>query len=187
MLDGKVTDADVRVGRGAREVRCRLVGVPTEKGYCFFLSSLPPRIAPRSVTDLYRVRWEIKSDNKLDKSCLRLREIGARTGLAVRALVHGLREAPPPRAGTEREKPPIHAQSLARMVSSCAHSIARAFELAGGAHPLPGGVHGYGGGRGVPVAAAAQIVIAEIVTIRREQAHRHAPAGAAGSAPSGTS
>ena len=58
-LDGKVIDADVRVGRGSREVRCRLVGVPTEKGYCFFLSSLPPRIAARSVADLYRVRWEI--------------------------------------------------------------------------------------------------------------------------------
>jgi hypothetical protein len=147
VLDGKVIDADVRVGCGAREVRCRLVGVPTEKGYCFFLSSLPPRIAPRSVADLYRVRWEIESDNKLDKSCLRLSEIGARTGPAARALVHAsmvasimvcllahhhrLRDAPPPRAGTERKKPPIHAQSLARMVSSCAHSIARAFELAG--------------------------------------------------------
>jgi hypothetical protein len=42
VLDGKVIDADVRVGRGAREIRCRLVGVPTEKGYCYFLSSLPP-------------------------------------------------------------------------------------------------------------------------------------------------
>jgi hypothetical protein len=48
-LDGKVIDADVRVGSGPREVRCRLVGVPTDKGYAFFLTSLPPRIAPRSV------------------------------------------------------------------------------------------------------------------------------------------
>jgi hypothetical protein len=146
-LDGKVIDADVRVGRGSRQVRCRLVGVPTEKGYCFFLSSLPPRIAARSVADLYRVRWEIESDNKLDKSCLRLDEIGARTGPAVRALLHAsmvasvmvcllahqhrLAEAPPPRAGTERKRPPIHAQALARMVSFCAHSIARAMELSG--------------------------------------------------------
>jgi len=146
-LDGKVIDADVRVGRGSREVSCRLVGVPTEKGYCFFLTSLPPRIAARSVADLYRVRWEIEGDNKLDKSCLRLDEIGARTGPAVRALVHAsmaasimvcllahhhrLREAPPPRAGTERKKPPIHPQALARMVAFCALSIARAFELNG--------------------------------------------------------
>jgi Transposase DDE domain len=146
-LDGKVIDADVRVGRGSREVRCRLVGVPTEKGYCFFLSSLPPRIAARSVADLYRVRWEIESDNKLDKSCHRLDEIGAKTGPAVRALLdasmvasimvcllahqHRLAEAPPPLAGTERKKPPIHAQALARMVSFCAVSIARAMELSG--------------------------------------------------------
>jgi hypothetical protein len=146
-LDGKVIDADVRVGRGSREVRCRLVGVPTEKGYCFFLSSLPPRIAARSVADLYRVRWEIESDNKLDKSCLRLDEIGARTGPAVRALLHAsmvasvmvcllahqhrINEAPPPRAGTERKQPPIHAQALARMVSFCAASVARAMELSG--------------------------------------------------------
>jgi IS4 transposase len=111
-LDGKVIDADVRVGSGPREVRCRLVGVPTDKGYAFFLTSLPPRIAPRSVADLYRVRWEIESDNKLDKSCFRLDEIGARTGPSVHALLHAsmvasimvcllalqhrLQEAPPP-------------------------------------------------------------------------------------------
>jgi hypothetical protein len=146
-LDGKIIDADVRVGSGSREVRCRLVGVPVEKGYCFFLTSLPPRIASRSVADLYRVRWEIESDNKLDKSCLRLDEIGARTGPAVRALVHAsmvasitvcllahhhrLRELPPTAAGTERQKPPIHPQGLARMVAFCALAIARAFELNG--------------------------------------------------------
>ncbi len=147
VLDGKVIDADVRVGSGAREVRCRLVGVPTDKGYAFFLTSLPPRIAARSVADLYRVRWEIESDNKLDKSCFRLDEIGARTGPSVRALLHAsmvasimvcllahqhrLQEAPPPRTGTERKKPPIHAQALARMVTCCAQSVARAFELSG--------------------------------------------------------
>jgi predicted PurR-regulated permease PerM len=32
----------------------------------------------------------------------------------------------------------------------------------------------------VPVAAAAQVVVAEIVTIRRERAHRHAPTGTTG-------
>lgn len=146
-LDGKIIDADVRVGSGKQEVRCRLVGVPVEKGYCFFLTSLPPRIAPRSVADLYRVRWEIESDNKLDKSCLRLDEIGARTGPAVRALVHAsmvasitvcllvhhhrLRELPPPAAGAERTKPPLHPQGLARMVAFCALAVARAFELDG--------------------------------------------------------
>jgi len=108
---------------------------------------LPPRIAARSVADLCQVRWEIERDNKLDRSCLRLDEIGARTGPTVRALLHAslvasvmvcllahqhrLAEAPSPRVGTERKTPPIHAQALARMVSSCAHSIARVVELSG--------------------------------------------------------
>jgi len=62
------------------------------------------------------LRWGIESDNKLDKSCHALDQIGARTGPAVRALVHasmvssmlvGLlahhhrrREAPPAEANT---------------------------------------------------------------------------------------
>ena len=122
-------------------------GVPTDKGYCFFLTNLAPRVAPRSVADLYRVRWEIESDNKLDKSGLRLDEIGARTLPAVHALVHASmvasimvcllahhhrrREAPPPRRGAERTKPPIHPQGIARMIAVAAVSIARAFELRG--------------------------------------------------------
>jgi len=99
------------------------------------------------VLDLYRVRWEIEQDNKLDKSCQQLDEVGARTGPAVRGLVHAsivasiliclvahkhrLREAPPPRRGAERTKPPIHPQTMARMVGTCADSIARALDLDG--------------------------------------------------------
>ncbi|HET8937462.1 MAG TPA: transposase, partial [Polyangiales bacterium] len=85
-LDGKVIDADVELG--PESIRARLVGVPTDKGYCFFLTNLPPDVAPRSVADLYRVRWEIELDNKLDKSACRLDEITARTASATRALVH---------------------------------------------------------------------------------------------------
>src|SRR5690554_1436252 len=43
-----------------------------------------PSTPPRTVADLYRVRWEIELDNKLDKSCHRLDQIGARTAPAVR-------------------------------------------------------------------------------------------------------
>ena len=93
------------------------------------------------------MRWEIESDNKLDKSCLQLDQIGARTGCAVRALVdasrvgsiivgllahhHRRREAPPPRGDAERTRAPIHPQSLARAVGSAANSIAAAMELQG--------------------------------------------------------
>ncbi|MBK8482051.1 MAG: transposase [Proteobacteria bacterium] len=79
-LDGKVIDADVELGHGSRVVGARLVGVSTPKGYCFYLTNLAPDVAPRAVADLYRVRWEIELDNKLDKSCLRLDDIGAKTG-----------------------------------------------------------------------------------------------------------
>lgn len=146
-LDGKSLDARVRVGRGKDEVACRLVAVSTPKGYCFYLTNLPGNIGPLQVADLYRVRWEIESDNKLDKSCMNLDKIGARTGPAVRALIHaslvgsiliGLlahhhrrREKPPARAGAERTTAPIHPQSLARAVGHAAQSIAAAMELEG--------------------------------------------------------
>ena len=87
-LDGRVIDLDVDLGSGRKTFRARLVGVHTDKGYCFYLTNLPPKAAPRTVADLYRIRWEIELDNKLDKSCHRLDEIGARTGPAVRALVY---------------------------------------------------------------------------------------------------
>jgi hypothetical protein len=144
-LDGKVIDADVMLG--PQRIPARLVGVPTPKGYCFFLTNLEPAVAPRTVADLYRVRWEIELDNKLDKSCCRLDEVTARTGPAVRAMVHAsivasmlasllahrhrLRSAPPPTRGAERTKPPIHAQSIARQMAALAPFIARAFELHG--------------------------------------------------------
>lgn len=146
-LDGRVVDVDVELGTGTNRIASRLVGVLTERGYCFYLTNLAPKVAPRTVCDLYRVRWEIELDNKLDKSCHRLDQVGARTGPAARALVyasivasilvcllthrHRLSEAPPPRKGAERKKPPIHAQGVARMLGLVAGSIARAFELRG--------------------------------------------------------
>ena len=37
--------------------------------YRFYLTDLPASCGPLQVSDFYRVRWEIESDNKLDKSC----------------------------------------------------------------------------------------------------------------------
>jgi Transposase DDE domain len=145
LLDGKIIDVDVALGPA--RIPARLVGVKTPKGYCFFLTNLEPAVAPRTVADLYRVRWEIELDNKLDKSCSRLDEITARTGPAVRALVHASmvasmfacllanhhrrRAAPPPKRGRTRTTPPIHPQAIGRMLGAMAQSIARAFELTG--------------------------------------------------------
>lgn len=148
LLDGKVIDINVSFGSGKATVHCRMVGVPIpEGGYRFYLTSLPPAVGPRQIADLYRVRWEIESDNKLDKSCLHLDEIGARTGPAVRALVHAsmvssviacvlahhhrLNEAPPPHEGAERKTAPIHPQALALAMGSAANTIALAMNLTG--------------------------------------------------------
>lgn len=143
-LDGRVID--VRVQLGKQGLSCRLLGVPTPQGYNFYLSNLPAAVGPRQIADLYRVRWEIESDNKLDKSCLHLSEIGAYTGPAVRSLVHASmlgsimigmlvhhhrRRGRPPKPGTERKQAPLHAQTLARAVGSAANSIAEALGIEG--------------------------------------------------------
>lgn len=146
-LDGKVIDAQVELGTDA--ISARLVGVPTDKGYCFFLTNLPAAIAPRCVADLYRVRWEIELDNKLDKTSCRLDEITARTAPATRALVyasmvasilacllayhHRRRSAPAPKPGAERTTAPIHPQSIARALAGGAAYIAAVFNLRGDA------------------------------------------------------
>ena len=42
LLDGRAIDADVHVGGATHPLPLRLVGVQTPKGYCFFLTNLPP-------------------------------------------------------------------------------------------------------------------------------------------------
>lgn len=143
LLDGKVIDMDVALG--PTRIPARLVGIKTAKGYCFFLTNLEAAVAPRTVADIYRVRWEIELDNKLDKSCSRLDEITARTAPSVRALIHASmvasmfacllahhhrhRTAPPPSRGRIRKQPPIHPQAIARMLGAMAPYIALAFEM----------------------------------------------------------
>lgn len=148
VLDGSAIDVDVTFGKGAALTMCRMVGVPTPDGtYRFYLTNLPAAVGPLQIADLYRVRWEIESDNKLDKSCSHLDQTAARTGPSVRAMVHAsmvssiiacvlahhvrLREAPPARQGTERLTAPIHPQSLARAMGSAAGTIAAAMDLRG--------------------------------------------------------
>lgn len=85
---GNAIDVDVTVGRGSQTVAARLVGVPTPKGYCFFLTNLPRHThGPLQVGTLYRVRWEIEIDNKVDKMGTRLDEITAQKPVSVRILL----------------------------------------------------------------------------------------------------
>jgi putative transposase len=148
LLDGRVVDATVTLGVGPKTVGCRLVGVPAPDGtYRFYLTNLKRKLGPHQIADIYRVRWEIESDNKLDKSCSHLDKISARTPSAVRALVHAsltssmlacllvhrhrLSTGPAPAKATQRTCPPLHPQSVARAMASSAIRIADALELRG--------------------------------------------------------
>jgi hypothetical protein len=85
VLDGRCVDAKVTLGKGKETVTCRLVMIPGPTGYLIYLTNLPRGShGPRQVGDLYRVRYEIEIDNKLDKSGAQLDQISATTKSSVR-------------------------------------------------------------------------------------------------------
>jgi len=141
---GNAIDADVTVGPERIPMRLCGVHVP-ERGYCFYLTNLSRSLGPRQVADIYRVRWEIELNNKLDKSSHRLDEIDARTPAAVHALIHatiiasvlvGLivhrhNLAIANTTSTTRTQPPLHHGLVARMLATCAFRIADALDLHG--------------------------------------------------------
>jgi Transposase DDE domain len=145
-LDGRVIDADVHVGRGTHALSLRLVGVQTPTGYCFFLTNLLPRIGPRQVADLYRVRWEVELSIRLDKSVNRLDAIDAERPCSLKTLLHASLIAStiaallahthnvqtrPPQAGAPRTAAPLHPRRLALQLAVSCQSIAQAFDLKG--------------------------------------------------------
>jgi hypothetical protein len=146
VLDGRAIDADVHVGRGRHALPLRLVGVQTPKGYCFFLTNLPPRTGPRQVADLYRVRWEVELSIRLDKSVNRLDAIDAEQPCTLKTLLHASLIAStiaallahthnvqtrPQQAGAPRTQAPLHPRRLALQLAVSCQSIAQAFELTG--------------------------------------------------------
>jgi hypothetical protein len=146
VLDGRVIDADVHIGRGSQALALRLVGVQTPKGYCFFLTNLPPRIGPRQVADLYRVRWEVELSIRLDKSVNRLDAIDAEQPCTLKTLLHASLIAStiaallahthnlktrPQQPGAPRTEAPLHPRCLALQLAVSCQSIAQAFELQG--------------------------------------------------------
>jgi putative transposase len=143
VLDGQAIDADVTVGRGAVRIRCRLAGIPTPKGYCFFLTNLSRKThGPHQVGEVYRVRWEIETDNKVEKAGARLDEITARKPVSAQILVLAtLLNATIARTIVQSEKlavvaakrtesdpaprPPLHPILLMRALSSAHGTITR--------------------------------------------------------------
>jgi hypothetical protein len=88
VLGGRCVDADVVIGRGKKAVCARMVMIPGPEGYLIYLTNLPQGThGPRQVGDLYRVRFEIELDNKLDKSGAQLDQIRATTDASVRILL----------------------------------------------------------------------------------------------------
>ena len=84
-LDGKCVDATVVIGKGKCAVTARLVMIPGPEGYLIYLTNLPRDThGPKQVGDLYRLRWEIEGDNKVDKSGAQLDQIRATTESSVR-------------------------------------------------------------------------------------------------------
>jgi hypothetical protein len=145
-LDGRAIDADVRVGGTKDPIHLRLVGVHAPKGYGFFLTNLPPRLGPRQVADLYRVRWEVELSIKLDKSVHRLDQIDAERPCSVKTLLHASLIASiiaallahthnvgtrPPREDAPRTEAPLHPRRLALQLAVSCLSIAQAFDLKG--------------------------------------------------------
>jgi putative transposase len=127
VLDGRAIDADVHVGGTKHPLHLRLVGVHTPKGYGFFLTNLPPKLGPRQVADIYRVRWEVELSIKLDKSVHCLDQVDAERPCSVKTLLHASliasiitallahahnRETRPSREGEPRTEAPLHPRRL---------------------------------------------------------------------------
>jgi putative transposase len=148
LLDGKAVDLDVHVGSGGDTLPLRLVGVPSPKGYCFFLTNLPPSIGPLQVGTLYRIRWEVELSIKLEKAVYRLDEGKGERVCSTRALLHASLIASiltallvhrhslktrPKAKGAARTQAPLHQRLLGLALVGAARNIARAFLLEGDA------------------------------------------------------
>jgi Transposase DDE domain len=144
--DGRAMDADGRVGGAKTPLHLRLVGVKTPKGHGVFLTKLPPRLGPRQVADLYRIRWEVELSIKVDKSVHRLDQSDAERPCSVKTLLpasliaamiaallahrHKL-QTQPPQIGAPRTEAPLHPGRLALQLAVSCQGIAQAFALRG--------------------------------------------------------
>jgi hypothetical protein len=134
-------DIDVTIGPDDAPIPLRLVGVHTEKGQVFFLTTIPrSAIVGADVATIYRLRWCIELDNKLSKSACRLDDIGAETDTSALILVHAamiasilsnaIVHADHLNRGAvgDRKVPftkaPLHSMAVAKMLAASAWQIA---------------------------------------------------------------
>lgn len=134
-------DIDVTIGSDDAPIPLRLVGMATEKGQIFFLTTAPREaVSGDGVSTIYRLRWCIELDNKLAKSACRIDEIGAETNASALILVHSamiasvLANAVVHAEHVERgavgdkivrfKKPPLHGMLVAKMLAASAWRVA---------------------------------------------------------------
>jgi len=129
---------DVRVGTTKDPLHLRLVGVHTPKGDGCCLTKRPPRIGPRPVADLYRVRWAVELNLKVDQSVHRLDQIDAERLCSVKTLLHTSllahthqMQTHPPQEGTTRTEALLHPRRFAWPLAVSCQSMAQAFDLKG--------------------------------------------------------
>jgi hypothetical protein len=146
VLDGRALAADVHGGGDQRRLHLRRVGVHTPKGDGCFRTHLPPRLGPRPMADLARVRWEVERRSRLDQSGNRRDAIDAERPCALKTLLHASRVAStiaarlahphhlqtrPTPADQPRLAAPLHPRRLALHLAVSCPSIAQAFDLQG--------------------------------------------------------
>ena len=139
ILDDRPIDLNVVIGQGNKKAHCRLVGVQGPHGYLFYLTNLDRNThTAEQVCELYRVRWEIELDNKVDKSTARLDQIRATTESSVKVLVYSsllhtlLVDLLAYRDRIERKetqtsiRAPIHPQTLSHVINAHHSDLCRA-------------------------------------------------------------
>jgi hypothetical protein len=125
------------MGRPKYPLHLRLISVQTLKGYCFFLTNLPPA-RPAQVADLYRLRWEVELSIRLDKSVNRLDEVDTEQPCSLKTLLYASRMAStiaallehthnfktrPSQAGAPGTEAPRHPRLLALQLAVSCQSI----------------------------------------------------------------
>jgi hypothetical protein len=135
----EVLDADAFIGPPDDPIPVRIVGVPTTKGYCMFITNIPRETHNGvDVGTLYRLRWCIELDNKLSKSACRLDDLAAEKPVSALVLVHAamiasivanaLTFSENTRRGASLKKhvrvAPLHPMAVAKMVASMAERLA---------------------------------------------------------------
>ena len=150
VLEGRAMEADVPVGRGTARVDARWLGVQTAQGTGLFLTTLPPRMGPWQVADLYRVRGEVARSRRWEQAVKRLDALDAEPPCPLKPLLQAARIASPlaallahthhvhtrpPPPGAPRTEAPRHPRRLAWPLAVSCQSSAQACERQGAEAP----------------------------------------------------